>query len=256
MFFKLNVFLVLFIVYTEQHSYNLGECPLVAPQSDFRMENMLGEWFVIKKTSTSSSCIIYNFTSTSEPNHYQLEQISNTFIPLKHNYHYTGELIVQDPTVPAKMKVKFPLNLGSASYTVFMTDYQNYAAIFTCQKLPLSNRQSVSILSRKKVLDKLYLDKIQQRMSSFGVNPYDLSIINQNDCKKNIDGYNWNVDDDTFSVKSVAGVIRKAGEKIGDGFEYVAEGAKKLINKGGDETKQVERRVGQVAIDPDAEWIP
>lgn len=49
---------------------------------------------------------------------------------------------------------------GSASYTVFDTDYRNYAAIFTCQKLPLSHRQSVSVLSRTKTIDSSILEEV------------------------------------------------------------------------------------------------
>lgn len=54
---------------------------------------------------------------------------------------------------------------GSASYTVFSTDYENYAGIFTCQKIAFSNRQSVSILSREKTLDKMYLDKVNKNIN-------------------------------------------------------------------------------------------
>lgn len=53
---------------------------------------------------------MYNFTRTTEPDTYQIEQISHTFIPGKHAYHYTGELTVPDTAVPARMKVKFPLS--------------------------------------------------------------------------------------------------------------------------------------------------
>lgn len=30
--------------------------------------------------------------------------------PLKHEYHYEGELHVPDPSIPAKMRIKFPLS--------------------------------------------------------------------------------------------------------------------------------------------------
>jgi apolipoprotein D and lipocalin family protein len=42
-----------------------------------------------------------------------------------------------------------------------MTDYDNYAGIFTCQKLAFSHRQSASILSRLPNLDKMYVDKVR-----------------------------------------------------------------------------------------------
>lgn len=56
---------------------------------------------------------------------------------------------------------------GDALFTVFMTDYQTYAGIFTCQKLAFSHRQSATLLSRTKELDKIYLDKVCFRIVVF-----------------------------------------------------------------------------------------
>lgn len=76
---------------------------------------MLGIWFVIQKTSTASTCIVYNFTKTDEPYQYNLEQTSQHFVlgltPLEHTYRYTGTLKVPDPSIPAKMKASFPLSM-------------------------------------------------------------------------------------------------------------------------------------------------
>lgn len=66
-------------------------------------------------------------------------------------------------------------------------------------------------------------------MSNFGVNPYDLSLIDQSKCPASTD-VNLNIDKETFSPQSIAGVVRKAGEKLGDGVEYAAEGIGTLYN--------------------------
>lgn len=75
---------------------------------------MLGIWYVIQKTSTASSCILYNFTRTDEPGVFQVEETSQHFLlsltPLKHGYHYRGTLKVLDESIPARMSVKFPLS--------------------------------------------------------------------------------------------------------------------------------------------------
>jgi hypothetical protein len=42
-----------------------------------------------------------------------------------------------------------------------MTDYDNYAGVFTCQKMAFAHRQSASILSRLPNLDKMYVDKVR-----------------------------------------------------------------------------------------------
>lgn len=153
---------------------------------------MLGLWYVIQKTSTGSSCLVYNYTRGEEPGEYTIEQNSQHFAlgltPLKHQYRYVGRLTVPEPATPARMTVKFPLSTalfystfekkniiwiffsgvaGDASYTVFSTDYENYAAIFTCQKIAFSHRQSISILSRHKTLDKMYLDKVSLNFARF-----------------------------------------------------------------------------------------
>ncbi|XP_025837316.1 apolipoprotein D isoform X2 [Agrilus planipennis] len=250
------------------HSYNLGDCPAVEPMQDFDMNRMLGIWYAVQKTSTASSCVIYNFTRTNEPYEYDLEQYSQHFAigltPLKHEYKYTGKLHVPDKAVPAKMFAKFPLNfLGSASYVVFATDYDTFAGIFTCQKLAFARRESATILSRRRTLDKMYIDKIRSKLSSYGVDPFELSPISQENCPKNLtEGVNINIDDDTFSAHSIANTFRKAGEKIGDGFEYVANGAKKVFGKGSNNSGEKEDFINQnvqnypMTPNPHAEWLP
>lgn len=97
------------------------------------------------------------------------------------------------------MLVKFPLNIlpGNAVFKVFMTDYENYAGIFTCQKLPVgAHRQSATILSRTKEIDRAYVDKIRSRLQSAGVNIFDLSIINQANCPKIQEDARINIDID------------------------------------------------------------
>lgn len=49
---------------------------------------------------------------------------------------------------------------GDSQFTVFMTDYETYAGLFTCQKVTFAHRQSATLLSRTKELDKMYIDKV------------------------------------------------------------------------------------------------
>lgn len=195
-------------------------------------------WFAIQKTSTASECVIYNISQV-EPGQYVIQQLSQDYLiglaPVSHRYSYTGELEVKDSDVPAKMTVKFPLNIlpGDAIFKVFMTDYEHYGAIFSCQKLPGSHRQSATILSRTKDLDKAYVDKIRTRLQSYGVDPFDLSIINQSNCPSLTQETKINVDitPDTFSSQNIGSWVRKAGEKIGDGVEWTVDKAKKVYKK-------------------------
>lgn len=73
---------------------------------------------------------------------------------------------------------------------------------------------------------------MRTRLGSFNVDPYDLSIINQSECPKLQEGSNYNIhiDQDTFSSASIGNVVRKAGEKIGDGVEWTLDASKKVYN--------------------------
>ncbi|XP_038214654.1 apolipoprotein D-like [Zerene cesonia] len=249
------------------HTYHLGACPVVEPMPGFDMNQMLGVWYVIQKTSTASHCITYNFTRTDEPGTYQLQQDSQHFIlgltPLKHDYRYTGVLTIPDIAVPARMKVRFPLSVaGSATYTVISTDYNKYAAIFTCQKLAFAHRQSATILSRTKELDKMFVDKMRTKLASFGVDPYDLSIISQTECPKHpngtSEGVNINIDPETFSSHNIGEAVRKTGGVIADGVEYVVDAGKKVYHKVASSKEDLtEAPAGNNrAMNADAEWLP
>lgn len=50
---------------------------------------------------------------------------------------------------------------GEADFVVFMTDYDNYAGIFTCQKILFGHTKSASILSRKPTLDKVIVNQVK-----------------------------------------------------------------------------------------------
>lgn len=250
------------------HTYHLGECPSVEPQSDFNMKQFLGLWYVIQKTSTSSKCLIYNITQGDEPSQYRIEQ-TNPIPGVGKPYHYTGELSVPIPSVPAKMTAKFPLNVaGSADYTVFLTDYSTYAGIFTCQKLPLSHRHSATILSRTKSLDKIYIEKLRSRLSNAGVNPFDLSLVSHDDCTGAVDPEaGVHINPETFSSHNIGQAVKKVGSSIGDGVESLSDGAKKLYTKltGGDEKERDREELDvrvlggggrPVTTEQYSEWLP
>jgi apolipoprotein D and lipocalin family protein len=109
---------------------------------------------------------------------------------------------------------------------------ESYAGIFTCQKLPVGHRQSATILSRTKDLDKAYVDKIRSRLQNSLVDPFDLSIINQNSCPEVKDAkVNVDINPNTFSSQNIGSWVRKAGEKIGDGVEWTIEKTKNIASR-------------------------
>lgn len=94
---------------------------------------------------------------------------------------------------------------------------------------------------------------MRSKLTAANISPFELSIINQKGCPRGENGTNINIDDDTISAKSVAGLIRKAGEKIGDGVEYVSSGAKKIYHSITDDDDKTKAKS---TANPDAEWLP
>ncbi|KAG8275927.1 hypothetical protein J6590_075129 [Homalodisca vitripennis] len=101
--------------------------------------------------------------------------------------------------------------------------------------------------------------QVRGKLSAFGVDPYDLSVIDQANCPGEQDKtkVDINIDDETFSPQNIAGVVRKAGEKLGDGVEVVAEGAKKIYNTvASDEKRSTREEIIENQDAADVEWLP
>ena len=140
----------------------------------------------------------------------------------------------------------------------FFSILEQFAGIFTCQKLPVGHRHSATILSRSKDLERAYVDKIRTRLASYQVDPFDLSIISQSNCPKlNAEhGQNVEIDPDTFSAQNIGGWFRKAGDKIGEGVSWTVDKTKKIYTKirsdSGDESGERSSRLTQ----EDSSWFP
>lgn len=102
--------------------------------------------------------------------------------------------------------------------------------------------------------------QIRSKLTSYGVDPFDLSVIDQKNCPgdNTETRVNINIDDDTFSPSNIAGVVRKAGEKLGDGIEIAAEGAKKVYNAVKDDDRRENRREEIISNQNtgETEWLP
>jgi len=153
------------------HEYFPGQCPNFTPMSGFDWDKFSsGVWYVTRKFSTKSSCLTYEF-KTDDEGFKSIEQVRqlpySERVGLDHEYIYTGKLYAPQESSPAKMIVRFPLNvIGSSSFVVMDTDYDSYAMICTCQDMDLfftyAHRRSCSILQRDSVED----TDITERMSA------------------------------------------------------------------------------------------
>lgn len=69
---------------------------------------------------------------------------------------------------------------------------------------------------------------MRNRIASSNVNPFDLTIVDQNNCAHLNTSMRVEINDQTFSSHNIGQAVRKVGSKIGDGVEYVIEGGKKI----------------------------
>lgn len=117
----------------------------------------------------------------------------------------------------------------------------NYMILYVYQKNPVKNVFSL---------------QLRNKLSAAQIDPFELSIVSQSDCPKNqTAGYNININDDTISAHAAAEVIRKAGDKIGDGVEYISGKAKDVYNKVSKDSEESGKAEKQ-KVNPDAEWLP
>ncbi|EEB16947.1 hypothetical protein Phum_PHUM448350 [Pediculus humanus corporis] len=120
--------------------------------------------------------------------------------------------------------------IGVASYVVLLTDYQNYAGVFSCQQLAFAHRRSATILSRTPFLNHTYLETIHKKLEEFNINPFDLSMINHEKCSE--------VSSETTNISMTDLHVPFNKETI------------KLITENSDEFKMYRN------AKDDAEWLP
>ena len=70
------------------------------------------------------------------------------------------------------------------SLLVLMTDYTNYAVTYSCLRRTFGHKQNLSILSRKRHLSDLYLNKIYGYINRLGLTRSQLQAINQEECQE------------------------------------------------------------------------
>merc|ERR1712168_1710705 len=221
-----------------------GQCPNFTPMSGFDWGKFsTGLWYVTHKFATKSSCLTYQF-KTDELGFKSIEQVRQLPFtdrePLEHEYIYTGKLYAPQESSPAKMIVRFPLNVvGSSSFTVLDTDYDNQAVICTCQDMDLfftyAHRLSCSIMQRKQEEDPAITERMRKLVDSQVENAsHDFDKIKQDGCDYDKERV-LNIDvDRILGIRGDSGV-REAIESIASEFEF----SKKTLNEIQEEAKDL-----------------
>merc|ERR1712215_114084 len=194
MLYCVLVYCVLYCTITvSAHEYFPGQCPNFTPMSGFDWDQFsTGVWFVTQKFATKSTCLTYEF-KTDEMGFKSIEQVRQLpytdRVALDHEYIYTGKLYAPQESSPAKMIVRFPLNVvGSSSFTVMDTDYDTHAMVCTCQDVDLFftyvHRRSCSILQRQAEeypeITKKMKDFIDSQIENAS---HDFDVIKQEGCE-------------------------------------------------------------------------
>jgi hypothetical protein len=226
------------------HEYFPGQCPNFTPMSGFDWSQFsTGLWFVTQKFATKSSCLTYQF-KTDELGFKSIEQVRQLpftdRVPLEHEYIYTGKLYAPQESSPAKMIVRFPLNVvGSSSFTVLDTDYANHAIICTCQDMDLfftyAHRLSCSIMQRKQEENPTITERMRKLVDSQVENAsHDFDKIKQDGCDYDKERV-LNIDvDRILGLKGDSG-LREAIESVASEFEF----SKKTLNEIQEEAKDL-----------------
>jgi len=164
-----------------------------------------GVWYVTQKFATKSTCLTYEF-KTDNLGFKSIEQVR--MIPytdklgIDNSYTYTGKLYTPQESQPARMIVRFPLNLiGSANFLVMDTDYDNYAMVCTCQDVNLlftfAHRRSCSILQRESRENMEYTKKMAILLDQQIPNAsHDFDKISHDDCDYDSSNGDINIDVD------------------------------------------------------------
>ncbi|CAL4150795.1 unnamed protein product, partial [Meganyctiphanes norvegica] len=172
------------------HSVSVGSCPRTppVPSADFKLNKLMGTWYVIEVFGRQSKCFTLTFNKVSDDTltisegkeFYLLDKIN-----MDYAYTNTGTLNIEDPANPAKMRVRWPDNIaGSATFTIMDTDFDNYLLFVECQKLFFISRSNAAILSRNNTLDPAIIENLKAKVDATGLDSEDFSSQNHEKCLK------------------------------------------------------------------------
>merc|ERR1712128_263086 len=211
------------------HEYYAGQCPIFTPMSGFDWAQFSsGIWYVTHKFGTKSSCITYEFL-TDEIGFKSIKRDrklpGSKEVGIDNKYIYTGKLYAPQESSPAKMIVRFPLNvIGSSSFVVLDVVYDKSALICTCQDVDLFlsyvHRRSCSVLQRNQEEDPEITKKMKDLIDSQIENAsHDFDKIKQEGCEHGKEKV-LNIDvDKILGLKGDSG-LRDAIETVASEFEF------------------------------------
>jgi len=173
---------------THSHTSHWGrECPDIDPVPNLDTNRITGTWYVMYKFDTSNTCLVWNITKRSDETFTLTENrqfAALDAVSLDHTHWLSATLDTPNPEVPARMRVRWPTSLtGKADFTVFDTDYENFMAVFECDRAGFFHRRSVAVLSRTNVMDQALLERVRATLDKSKIPHGTLRIVNQEGCR-------------------------------------------------------------------------
>merc|ERR1712154_288139 len=143
------------------HEYYSGHCPQFVPMASLDWQRFSGDWWVVFKMNSRSSCIRYNYDTSSGGQKLVTEE---KLLPVLGRFgvpsavHSEGTLSTTSPNNVAAMTVDWDTGVlgdmmfSDMDYVVLDTDYTSRALVCSCQHLNMGffavNRRSCSYMIR------------------------------------------------------------------------------------------------------------
>merc|ERR1719369_1355246 len=145
-------------------------CPSIDAHPNLDVDRISGRWFMVYKFDTSNTCVVWNITAhhdetLSLTESRQLGLLDR--VSVDHTHRLTATLDIANPEVPGRMRIRWPTSLtGKADFVVFATDYDNYMAVFECDRAGFFHRRSVAILGRTDAIEQRHIDTVKQLLDA------------------------------------------------------------------------------------------
>jgi len=155
----------------------LGGCPTVTPMQDFNMTAFEGTWYVQEMFDRRVHCMKWEISPMPD-NVWELVETKESGL----SKIYNGK-IYPDPNGTGELTVSWAANVGGKyPLTVFMTDYDNHAGVFLCQKLWVYSRWNGMILSRTSSMPRGKRQEIKGSLSQFKIPMKYFHSVSQSRC--------------------------------------------------------------------------
>ncbi|XP_011307801.1 apolipoprotein D [Fopius arisanus] len=159
-------------------------CPDVETISTFDVENYMGKWYEQYRYfmifEAGGKCVTANYSLNNDETVKVVNAQVNSLLGFPSQIEGSARIV--DPKDPGKLAVKFPVSPFEGSYWILDTDYDSYAAVWSCQSLLVANTQFAWILTREQNPPQ---DVIEKAKDAFKKNSISVDLFlktNQENC--------------------------------------------------------------------------